>query len=215
MGESRVVKVEDTRIIVTCTPTTWHFPSDLRPDPALVPESTWWPWRGNRIHVVRVARPEARVRAMVIHGAGGHAGALWPFAALAAERGAEVVVPDLPGYGRTEVADRRRIRYGDWVDCLTDLVRAQAAADPRPLVLVGASMGGMLAYEAAARTRAVAAVVATCLLDPRLPQARDVIGRVRWTGRHATRLLLPALDDVRVPMRWIADMGAIAATSRN
>ncbi|MPY81187.1 MAG: alpha/beta fold hydrolase [Actinophytocola sp.] len=47
---------------------------------------------------------------------------------------------------------------------------AERAADDRPLVLFGASMGGMLAYEAAARTRQ--AVVATCLLDPRDPGAR-------------------------------------------
>jgi hypothetical protein len=34
--------------------------------------------------------------------------------------------------------------YQDWVDCVVDLVRAVRAEDPRPLVLAGASMGGML-----------------------------------------------------------------------
>lgn len=114
---------------------------------------------------------------LLLHGGGGHAAVLWPFAALAAERGFEVAVPDLPGYGKTRVPSVG-VRYSDWVECIADLVRAEKAADPRPLVVMGASMGGMLAYEAAARrTEVVDAVVATCLLDPRLPGARAVLGR--------------------------------------
>jgi alpha-beta hydrolase superfamily lysophospholipase len=131
---------------------------------------------------------------------------------MAAERGFEVVVPDLPGYGRTRVRSGQHVRYSDWVDCIADLVRAERAGDPRPLVLLGASMGGMLAYEAAARTGLADAVGAICLLDPRLPQVRSAIARYPWVGRYGTRLLFRGIDGVRVPMRLVANMTAMSNT---
>lgn len=175
----------------------------------VAPRSTWWSWRDVRVHVARAANPEAKVRGMIIHGGGGYSGALWPAAAVAANDGFEVLAPDLPLYGDTEVPDPAAVRYDQWVDLLCDLVRAERAADPRPLILFGASMGGMLAYEVAARTGLVDAVVATCLLDMGDPAARAAATRFAWLGRLAPRLLRtldPVLGRVRVPIRWLADM---------
>ena len=172
------------------------------------PTSTWWPWRGNRVHIARAPAPEADVRMMLIHGGGGYSGALWPVAPVAAG-GVDVLAPDLPLYGDTVAAQPSRVRYQDWVALLTDLVRAERAADPRPLILFGASMGGMLAYEVAARTGQVAAVVATCLLDVSDPAARAAATRYPFLGRPAPavlRALDPALGRLRVPIRWLADM---------
>ncbi|PRC47925.1 alpha/beta hydrolase, partial [Mycobacterium sp. ITM-2017-0098] len=110
-----------------------------------------------------------------------------------------------------------------------DLVRAERAADPRPLVLFGASMGGMLAYEVAARTGfgglersdsgngPVAAVVATCLLDMSDPEARAAATRFAWMGRPAPGLLRavdPVLGRVRLPIRWLADMTNMSSDAR-
>ncbi|MFE3051840.1 alpha/beta hydrolase [Nocardia sp. NPDC059239] len=187
------------------------LPADLRHGLQLRPGSTWWRWRGARIHIERVPRPQARVRMLLVHGGGGHSALMWPFAALAIAQGFEVSALDLPGYGRTEVGSPRAVRYSDWVDCVADLVRAEKAADPRPLVVFGASMGGMLAYEAAARTGMVDAIAATCLLDPRSPRVRSSIGRYHWLGRYGTRLLVPAIDRVRVPMRWVANITAMSS----
>ena len=172
------------------------------------PTSTWWPWRGNRVHIARAPAPGADVRMMLIHGGGGYSGALWPVATVAAG-GVDVLAPDLPLYGDTVVAQPSLVRYQDWVALLTDLVRAERAADPRPLILFGASMGGMLAYEVAARTGQVAAVVATCLLDVSDPAARAAATRYPFLGRPAPavlRALDPALGRLRVPIRWLADM---------
>ncbi|MGI5171592.1 alpha/beta hydrolase [Spirillospora sp. CA-253888] len=189
------------------------LPIDLRPGPELRPRSTWWRWRDHALHVERVERPGAELRMLVLHGAGGHAGALWPLAGIAAGHGLDVVVPDLPGYGRTRVPRPGRVRYGDWVDCVTDFVIAEKAADPRPLVLFGASMGGMLAYDVAARTGLAAAVVATCLLDPRRSDVRAAVGRhpaLVPASLPLMRLLAPVIDDLRVPIRLVARMNAIA-----
>lgn len=178
------------------------------------PTSTCWQWGETRVHIARAVVPDAAVRMMVIHGGGGYSGALWPAAAAAAGAGVDVLAPDLPLYGDTDVPHRSRVRYGDWIDLLCDLVRAERASDPRPLILFGASMGGMLAYEVASRTREVAAVVATCLLDMSDPRARAAATRIAWTGRPAPALLRaidPALGRVRVPIRWLADMAAMSS----
>ncbi len=181
------------------------------------PTSTWWQWRGRRVHIARVIVPDAAVRVMVIHGGGGYSGALWPVAAVAAGEGVDVLAPDLPLYGDTEAADPSAVRYDDWVDLLRDLVRLERASDPRPLVLFGASMGGLLAYEVAARTGLVAAVVATCLLDMSDPEARAGATRFAWMGRPAPALLRtiePVLGGIRLPIRWLADMANMSSDPR-
>lgn len=181
------------------------------------PTSTWWQWRGRRVHIARAIVPDAAVRVMVIHGGGGYSGALWPVAAVAAGEGVDVLAPDLPLYGDTEAADPSAVRYDDWVDLLRDLVRLERASDPRPLVLFGASMGGLLAYEVAARTGLVAAVVATCLLDMSDPEARAGATRFAWMGRPAPALLRtiePVLGGIRLPIRWLADMANMSSDPR-
>lgn len=191
------------------------LPTRYRPEPPIEPTATWWSWRGRRVHIARAERPSAAHRLMVLHGAGGYSGALWPFAALAASQGVEVLAPDLPLYGDTVEPQPGSVRYGDWVDLVCDLVIAERHRDDRPLVLFGASMGGMLAYEAAARTGDVAHVLATCLLDPADPTARRAAARMSWIGGPAPALMRavdPILGRVRVPIRWLVNM---AAMSRN
>lgn len=179
---------------------------DRTPGPV---RSTWWDWRGRRVHIARATNPGAPVRVLAIHGAGGYSGALRPFAALAAGEGGEVLLPDLPLYGDTVEPHPGRVRYETWIDLLCDLVTAERYADDRPLVFFGASMGGMLAYEVAARTRQVAAIAATCLLDPSHPDARRAAARFSATGRFAPAVL-GALDRVvaprLLPIRWLVDM---------
>lgn len=162
-----------------------------------------------RVHIARAGSPAAAVRVLALHGAGGHAGLMWPFAALAAAEGVEVMVPDLPLYGDTLVADPGRVRYRDWVDLLADLVVAQTVSDPRPLIVFGASLGGLLAYETAARTGAVAHVVATCLLDPADPRALRAASRFPVPAA-ALRVVGALLGRVRVPARLLADIGKMS-----
>lgn len=112
--------------------------------------ATTWRWEGWNIHVEHVGNDDAPVRVLLVHGAGGNAAAMWPFAARLALIGARVTTLDLPGYGRTTPPVRRDVTLTDWQRVLVDLIRLEA--DDRPLVLLGASMGGMLALDAAART---------------------------------------------------------------
>lgn len=173
-----------------------------------------WQWRDMSVHLARAGTGDAPARVLAIHGAGGHSGALWPFAALAGSRGADVIFPDMPLYGRTVVPEPGRVRYRDWVEMLCDLVRSEREHDSRPLILFGASMGGMLAYEVAARTGEVADVVATCLLDPSDPAARSAAARFGVLGGPAPTLLkigASVLGRARVPVRWLMDIDNMSA----
>src|SRR5690606_9439004 len=152
------------------------------------PRSTWFGWRGRSVHIARGGDPDAPVRGILVHGGGGYTAALWPMTGVALP-GTEVLAPDLPLYGYTTEPRPAAVRYGDWVDLLCDIVLAEHRRDGKPLVLFGASMGGMLAYEAAARTGVVSAVLATCLLDTRDPEAHSAAARFGWLGRHGEFLL--------------------------
>jgi alpha-beta hydrolase superfamily lysophospholipase len=190
-----------------------HLPASLRPSPEPDRVSTWWRRPGAEVHVERIGDPRARHRVVMLHGAGGHAALLWPYAAAVAALGAHVVVPDLPGYGRTRVARPGAVRYGDWVRLTADLLRAEREAHDGPLSAVGASLGGMLAFDAATRTGAADRVVATCLLDPRDPAALRCVSRYPWAGGATVallRVLAGPLAGTRVPVRWVSNMRAIS-----
>jgi alpha-beta hydrolase superfamily lysophospholipase len=170
-----------------------------------------WKWRDSRVHVEHIGDPKASVRMLLVHGAGGNSAAMWPYAAHLSKLGAHVTVPDLPGYGKTITAHPQRVRYEDWRQLLVDLVRKEN--DERPLVIMGASMGGLLAFDAAAATGLASRLVVTCLLDPRDPNVRH---RLTWHPALAN-MAGPALAmsagpfaSVRLPIRWIADMRHIA-----
>jgi alpha-beta hydrolase superfamily lysophospholipase len=172
-----------------------------------------WAWRLHDVRIIEALAPASAARLLVVHGAGAHSEALWPFAALLHDRGIEVAAVDLPLYGRTRTDDPAGVRYDHWVELLVDLVAAERARDDRPLVLLGASIGGMLALEVAARASAVDAVVATCLLDP-----RDARARMRMTRFGPLALLAPLamaavrgrVARVRIPMRAVADLARMS-----
>lgn len=185
-----------------------HYPAALRGGPEPVEE-----WSGP-VHVDRFPAPDAPCTVVLLHGAGGYGRMLTPFARLLDPGRAEVLAPDLPGYGLSR--PRRAVSYGDWVACAVALTRAEHARTGRPVVLFGASMGGMLAYDVAAALGpdVVAGVVATCLLDPRDPRVRRAVARYPWLGPVAAPALRAArpFDALRVPIAWLADMGAMADT---
>lgn len=177
------------------------------------PESIWWPWRGHRVHFLRRPSPHAPVRLLMVHGIGGHSAALWPVASLLPRELADLTAVDLPLYGRTITARPEDVRYPDWIAMLSDHLAADT--DPRPLIVLGASIGGMLGHEVAATTGRVSAVVATCLLDPRDRRARAVMtrfGPLGIVGGPLAALIPERLTRRRLPVSAVA---ALSKMSRN
>lgn len=176
------------------------------------PEGTVWAWSGlNAVRELRHHQKDSPVRVIAVHGAGAHAAALWPVASQLAERGIDVRVPDLPGYGRTSMRDPKSVRYTDWIHMLGDMI--EEGDDGRPLLLLGGSIGGMLALEVAARLPdQVSAVAATCLLDPADPEARARMTRFGGAGTAAMRMLplvRGGLADRMLPVSALADVSSM------
>ncbi|MFF5217694.1 alpha/beta fold hydrolase [Micromonospora sp. NPDC000442] len=81
------------------------------------------------------------------------------------------------------------------------------------MVLLGASVGGMLAYEVAARTDVASAVLATCLLDPSDPAALKAGVRFGFLGPVAPTLLRIGsrlAGRLRALIRWAVTLDAMS-----
>jgi alpha-beta hydrolase superfamily lysophospholipase len=178
--------------------------ADMRLDADNLPAERTWAWRGLDVHLDRYHAPEADLTVIICHGGGGYGRLLAPVGRLIHELGHAVVLPDLPGYGLTRVVPSR-MRYRLWVDLVADLARAERERTGRPVVLLGMSMGGMLALHAAAAAPAGAVVglIATTLIDPREPATRAAVSRLPGARRFSGLLRLVP-PNLRVPMPWLA-----------
>lgn len=164
------------------------------------------------VHLDRWPVPDAPLTVVVLHGGGGHGRMMAGLCLMAVAAGCEAVAPDLPLYGLTRVPDPAAVRYRTWVDVVAEVVEREA--ERRPVVLFGASMGGRLAYDVAAAAGTPVGVIATCLLDPRLPHVLRLLARDRVSAAllpAITRLPAP-LRRLRVPMPMVARMSAMSGT---
>lgn len=189
-----------------------HFPAAMRCTIESTPREEWWSWRGLEVHLDRLGAPDPKLKVIVLHGAGAYGRVMAPAAVLAQRYGYETVAPDLPGYGLTSVP-RARMEYGLWVDCVCDLVDAELARDGLPVVLFGVSLGGLLAYQVAARSRRVEGLIATTLADLREREVRRDFARHPLLGTAGLWLLesLAALiDGVPLPMATMSKMDRIS-----
>ncbi|MEU1404086.1 lysophospholipase [Streptomyces sp. NPDC005728] len=106
----------------------------------------------DRIVVREWSHPQPRYLALVVHGYGEHAGRYDELAGVLAEHGAAVYGPDHVGHGRSA---GERVVIEDFEDVVTDVHTvadlARAAHPGLPLVMVGHSMGGLIAARYAQR----------------------------------------------------------------
>lgn len=113
-----------------------------------------WEFDGSRgrVAVREWPNPGGRYVALLSHGAAEHIGRYEHVAASLVGHGASVLGPDHQGHGRSE-GPRMLIRdFEEVVDDLRTVAIRSAATYPRvPLVLIGHSMGGMIATRYAQR----------------------------------------------------------------
>lgn len=188
------------------------LPARIRVSEGREPAEEWWSWRGAEIHLDRYTAPGAPLTVVMLHGGGGCGRLVAPFGLMLRAHGYNVVAPDLPGYGLSLVP-KGMCEYQRWVDCAADLADVETRRTGRPVVLFGMSIGGYLAYLAAAQGRTAAGVIATTLADPRLPIVRDQFAKYPRLNRLLNPLLRPltaVFGSVRLPARWFANMRAIA-----
>jgi alpha-beta hydrolase superfamily lysophospholipase len=116
------------------------------------PQTTTLHGHAGALHVARWAVPSARYLAVLCHGYGEHLGRYDHVAAALGDHGAAVVGFDLVGHGRSE---GERVLIHDFDQVVDDLEVvigwARAAVPELPVVLIGHSMGGMIAARYAQR----------------------------------------------------------------
>jgi predicted alpha/beta hydrolase family esterase len=151
------------------------------------------------------------INALLVHGAGGGAWEwnVWARVLAAAGARAEAIelVPAAGGLRATRLAD------------YVAQVRAAALALPAPRVLVGASLGGLLAARVADDVGATALVLVNPLSGGAQPPRDAHDGVVPWrrTGLERTRRAMPDADDAAclfAAARWRDESASVLEDAR-
>lgn len=179
--------------------------------PGQEPREEWWPWRQHRIHLDCYRNAAAPLKVILFHGVGTNGRQMSTIlGAPLARLGFETIAIDMPGYGVTEVGPGAPVRYDDWVQAGSDLVDAELARDPRPILLYGLSAGGMETYHVAALNRKVKGIVGMTFLDQRLQQVGDETALNPFMSRVGGPLMKlmarTPLAGMRLPMSLASKM---------
>lgn len=146
---------------------------------------------------------------ILLHGVGGNGRLLSFFASFLLREGANVICPDLPGYGHTTY--ERQIVYEDWIEVGSRIVEMERKRDRR-VFLFGLSAGGMLAYNVACKHPDVSGLIATNLLDNREEEVRASSAKNRFQAKWGMVLLehLPrTVRRIKVPIRYVTNMDGL------
>lgn len=188
------------------------FPEEVRLDDITAPEEEWWESNGVHLHIDRLPAPESSIKILFIHGAGGNGRLLAPYARMLQRNGYEVVSPDIPPYGLSYARPGTRINYELWIDLLVSLIDREYKRDGKPIVVLGSSIGGMLAYHTSARSKHVRGLIATTFVDTSNPGMRDQLAPNRLVSRVGKRMmdLFPGLlDHVHISVKQVSRMQLI------
>jgi pimeloyl-ACP methyl ester carboxylesterase len=194
---------------------TWkeiqHFlPQHNRITNSIYPEEKYWDWEDMKIHIDSYPLPSSKVKLILLHGIGGNGRLLSFIAGPLYKNGYEVICPDLPGYGITNL--NGIVDYSMWVNFVKDYVAYEIQKDQRPIILFGLSAGGMLAYHAGCNNKDISGLIFTNLLDQRLQKVRDssalniFISRI---GFYFISFLDAINSNIKLPMKLVANMKAI------
>ncbi|NOU89134.1 alpha/beta fold hydrolase [Paenibacillus sp. LMG 31460] len=151
------------------------FPEEMWLKETNLPTEEWWVWNDVHIHLDRMTAPNAKMKVMFIHGAGGNGRLLAPYALMLQQHGYDVVSPDLPPYGLSYTESLKTLDYRRWIDILTELIEQEIKRDGKPVVLLGTSIGGMLAYHTATNSKQVKGLIVTTFVDTSNPKVRDQV----------------------------------------
>nr|WP_154983300.1 alpha/beta hydrolase [Paenibacillus xylanexedens] len=188
------------------------FPEEVRLDENNSPEEEWWESHGIHLHIDRLPVPESPIKILFIHGAGGNGRLLAPYARMLQQHGYEVISPDLPPYGLSYAMHGTRMNYELWITLLDALMEMEYKKDGKPFVVLGSSIGGMLAYHVSVRNKHVKGLIATTFVDTSDPHMRDQIAPNQFVSRAGKRMmdLFPGvLDAVRISVKRVSRMDLI------
>jgi len=159
------------------------FPEEMQINEDHLPTEEWMTWNNVHIHLDRMPVPQAKLKIVFIHGAGGNGRLLAPYARILQKNGYEVVSPDLPPYGLSYTKSAKLLNYQLWIDILVELIDKELKRDGKPIILLGTSIGGMLAYHSAVQSKQVKGLIATTFVDTSDSKVRDQLAPNKFISR--------------------------------
>ncbi len=188
------------------------FPEDLRIIDNCLPVEEWWDWEDYQIHLDRMPVSESKIKVLFIHGAGGNGRLMAPYARMLQVQGYEVLSPDLPPYGLSKAKEIKSIDYYKWIEIITELIEREFKRDGKPIILLGASIGGMLAYHAACMSKHVKGLIVTTFVDTSNPKVCDQIAPnmvMSRVGKFTLDTFPSLLDSFQIPVSMVSRMKLI------
>ncbi|BBH22374.1 esterase [Paenibacillus baekrokdamisoli] len=163
------------------------FPEEMQINENHLPVEEWLTWNNVHIHLDRMPVEHAKLKIVFIHGAGGNGRLLAPYARMLQKYGYEVVSPDLPPYGlsymKSKSKSKKTLDYQLWIDILTEIIDREMNRDGKPIILLGSSIGGMLAYHTAVQSKRVKGLIATTFVDTSKSEVRDQLAPNKLISR--------------------------------
>ncbi len=129
---------------------------------------------------------------LLIHGVGLRAEA-WAAQIASLSSSYQVTACDLPGHGQSEALEIERPNLSDYTDAVAQLIT-------EPTVVIGHSMGAMIAFECASH-RNVIGVAALNAIFERTPQAHEAV-----RNRAETLSDTQSSDPTGTLQRWFSDL---------
>ena len=147
---------------------------------------------------------DARYALVLVHGTAGHGGCYSEWAQRAAAVGCVIYSGDLTGHGRSGGA-RGIFTMAQFLDDVAVMCRLAADETGLPVILLGSSQGGEIAFRAVEHAGAQGVICLNILLNAELPMNR----KIRWfQGRLGAALERLVGDRLRIPLRWVIDFAA-------
>lgn len=191
-----------------------RMPENYRLDQSNQPQEYFWQWKDNQIHVDYYPRPNAPAKVILLHGVGTNGRQMsLVLGHPLAEAGYETMSLDLLGYGLSQYPAKRKIRYDDWIQLVSDFVDTEAKKDARPIFLYGLSAGGMLTLHVAMQNKNIKGIIGMTFLDQQYPDIKN--GTMRFS--FLSPITLPGMKigaktpfgNVPVPMSLVSKMYAL------
>jgi len=176
------------------------------------PNEKYWEWNSNHIHYDFRYNDSNEVNVILLHGAGGNGRILSLLGNFIFEDGCNYFAPDNLGYGLTELKNNN-FEYKDWVEMVSDFTNHILEKYKKPVVLLGMSIGGMLAYQVAAMNNKISGIIVSTLVDPRKQEVIRCISKNKFLGRFGVNLiskLNSPLDKLQLPVKWLCKMNLMS-----
>ena len=191
------------------------LPTEIRFEKNPFPKESYQDWKGLQVHIDSLGDDDTECTIILLHGAGGNGRILISMGYPLLETGCKILAPDMPGYGLTTLPDHFQNTYEAWIELASDLVD-QEKQKQKKVILYGFSIGGMFAYNVAAKNKKVDGVMATTLADTRDKKVRDAVSKNLFLSRVGVplgNLFQWMIADIHIPIRWVSKMDLITNDS--